>query len=194
MKPGLSKRERYLLIMAAAALILFVGIQYGITRSYNAYQTALEMHENLRMEKVLMESKLAAENETYENNAEAIARFEEVADRIPQVMPNELIHRMLTELCVQCDVTPMMLGISGNENKKTSGSEDASEAAFVTVTANMSLSGDYAAINKLIKEVSEIEYITMNKISFANNLNEVRFGSSNISVMFEVLMLNVSQS
>lgn len=196
MKTGLSKREKYLVIAAAAVVLIYIGIQFGIIPAYNYYQDGLETLDVVSTEKTLMDMKLANEASTRSGYENAVSKFEDITERYPAVMPNEKVDRILTGLCLESGLSPVMLGIdvsTAPAQAEAGGDEEETTEAFRVVTATMNLSGSYDNLKRLINAVERIEYIRFTRVSYTENVENDRAGVSNISVLFEVTMLDAKQ-
>ena len=197
MKQGLSKREKILILVAVVVVLIYGAFQFGITPVYNKYSEKQLKYEDLSYEKKLLDEKLKNRYDIRENYTNSEENFIEIKEQYPNIMSNEEIDRVLTGICLQNKLNPTLLGISdGTASGKTLGQqaskkEETQKTSFFTVvTATMNLRGDYASLKGLINTVNEIAYIRISRVSFSFDREGTGASASNISVFFEVTMLN----
>jgi len=216
MNQGLSKRERILIFIAAIVVLVFVAFQFFIMPAYNKYTAKLDEYDNLSYEKELLDMEFRSEELTRNNYIDFEKEFIEIKERYPVVMSNEELDRMMTGLCLENKLNPVMLEISVEETaeeetevqteeqpesaeEETDSTEDETDSAeeqavpFVVATVKMNLGGDYNSMKGLIDTVENIDYIQITQISYAKEKDTSTPSDSNISVIFEVTMLTEKQ-
>lgn len=202
MKTALTNREKALLFIAAIVGVVFLAFNFLIMPTYDLYTGMLDEYDALTAEKMLLEIKLQNEESTRTGHDNAENAYNEAVRPYPAVMPNEEVDRILTGICLKNNLAPVMLGLSdakafGTDEKNGSSNPEDGEAqnppVFVVVTANMVLIGDYDSLKNLINTVDSMSYIRISRVSYSNNLKEDEPAQSNISVFFEVTMLNDTQ-
>jgi|GEM_PF-2213548 len=112
MNQGLSKREKILIFIAVIVVLVFVAFQFLIMPSYNRYTAKLDEYNNLDYEKELLDMKFQSEELTRNNYIDFEQDFMEIKERYPAVMSNEELDRMMTGLCLENKLNPVMLEIS----------------------------------------------------------------------------------
>ena len=216
MNQGLSKRERILIFIAAIVVLVFVAFQFFIMPAYNKYTAKLDEYDNLSYEKELLDMEFRSEELTRNNYIDFEKEFIEIKERYPVVMSNEELDRMMTGLCLENKLNPVMLEISVEETaeeetevqteeqpesaeEETDSAEEQTDSAeeqkvpFVVATVTMNLSGDYNSMKGLIDTMEGIDYIQITQISYAKEKDTGTPSDSNISVIFEVTMLTKTQ-
>lgn len=213
MKTGFTKREKIMIMGASIFILVFLSFQYVIKPLNNQYIEKSEEYENLDVEKTLLDVALGNETAAYSNHENAEKTFNEIKTRYPLLMPNEKLDRILTEICLDNKLTPVTLGISdavgfvpekteeensSEETQKQDSAEEPEDAivkspVFSVVTATMTLKGDYNSLKSLIAAIDKMDYIRISRLSFSLSKDINNTDMPNVSVFFEITMLNDMQ-
>ena len=212
MNQELSKREKILIFIAVIVVLVFVAFQFFIMPVYSKYTAKSDEYYNLSYEKEQLDMKIQSEELTRNNYIDLEKDFMEIKESYPAVMSNEELDRMITGLCLENKLNPVMLEISVEETaeegteaqtesaeEETDSAEEQTDSAeeqkvpFVVATVTMNLSGDYNSMKGLIDTVEGIDYIQITQISYAKEKDTGTPSDSNISVIFEVTMLTKTQ-
>jgi cell division protein FtsL len=207
----LSRREKVLIALASAAVLIFAAARFVVMPLTAAQQAQQQRHEELSTQKAMMDMKFQMETTTRENNAAAAATVENIYERYTEAIPKEDIGRMLTELVVSNDFLPVSLAVQDPgdyeipEPEPAEGEEASGEtppepppAAFLLVHADMVLSGNYASLQKLIDSLREIDHIRLSGFSFeevqetdedGEPISSSLYTRRNIPVKFEVILI-----
>jgi hypothetical protein len=195
MKQGLSKREKVLIFCVGLLALIYLCIQFGI---YPLYERVNDGHEELHQlmdDRFAFETNLALEASLRQGNDEARTLFLAIRQGFPPLMPNEEIDNTLTRLCQSMQLRPTMLRISAPV--LTAGQADAGEndtyaaPIFAKVTATMNVAGDYSALVRLLDAVESINHIRLTQVSFSGSTQHGISDTANISLVFEVTLLNI---
>lgn len=211
MKTGLNKREKIMILGAAIFVLIFLSFNYMIIPLNKQYIQKTEEYDSLDMERELVESKFNNEALTYVGHQRGEEAFNEIKKDYPFVMPNEQLDSILTKICLDNRLTPVTLGISDAEdfvlkkpdeeteeeveeenipNESEESEETAPPSALLVVTATMTLRGEYNSIKNLIDEIDKIDYIRISRLTFSLNNDTPTTNMPNISIFFEITMLN----
>jgi hypothetical protein len=197
MKHGLSKREKTLLFCVGLIALVYISFQFGIYPLYTRYIAGQDEQARLADEITFFEINLTNELAIRGGNRAAHEEFEALKQAFPPRMPNEAIDSILTGMCLRNGLSPTMLRITEVDAPQespapnSSGEQEAAVPIFVIVTANMNLAGEYSALVDLLDEVESIEHIRLTQVSYSEPSRIVSQGSANISLVFELTMLNV---
>lgn len=206
MKTLLSKRERILLLAMAAVVIIYVGLQFFIIPYYNDYTDKQEQYEQLLFDKGAMEAKLGNDAAIRLNNKETENEINELKSVYPTSLTSSEADQIISGLCRKSGLSPVSLGMSDAKNYEAAsgkeqnsngdgeqGAKSARSPAFSVITANMTMSGSYDSLMNLLDMAEELEYIRISKVAYTESRDSGKTGASNISVTFEISMLNEMQ-
>jgi hypothetical protein len=191
---ALTKRERFLIFGAIIAVLIFVAIQFAILPMNRTLEERVAEYDELYMERLRVETKLATEAALIHNYERAVETFGQIKENYPVDIPNEEIAGMITELCHNTGFGAV-LSLSLAAQRSPLAEEI---NAFSVVNVAMSLNGRFEAVRNLISAVENIEHIRISRISYAEPQNlgqSVTDGqmASNISVSFEVTVVNETE-
>ena len=187
-KTGLNKREKILIIAAAALAIAVLGFQFVIIPLNTAIAEKRETYMQLDMEALELKDRLAREALTVQSFERAEAAVEELSGTYPERLPNEEIDRRMTRLCMASGLNPQALQIGAPAVVKVPGKtgERNEETSFCAVPISMSLSGDFRALRYLIDEVNGMENLKISKFTF----NVSSGNATAFTVLFEMTMID----
>jgi len=197
MKSGLSNREKILLLGLAVVVIVYLTVQFAIVPLYDSHEESREELYRLSAERDTYERNISNETLILDGNKDAREKYTEVKKRFPPLMPNEEIDYILTGLCIENGLRPIMLRISdpiplSETAQHAEGTDEANAVpVFMKVTATMNVNGSFIALEDLVAAVGPIEYMRVTVINYATR---VETGASrdlaNISVGFELTLIN----
>jgi len=205
MKPGLSKREKILLFSVGLIALVYLSIQFVILPLATRYNDSTLERDRLNTEKAAHQMEVQTLPALRERNAEAHERFDRLTDGYLVIVPNDEIDHMLTSLVNINNLRPTSLRFDQRKapppppaqeldedgNPVESGTSGIpSGPVFVTVTAQMNVTGSYHSLVQLIDEVNAIEYMRLTSISFSQDRQEGPEDRSSISLAFEVTFLS----
>lgn len=190
-KAGISRKEKRLLTAAAVLGFFYLAFQFGFLPLYNDFNEKAERRDELSEQKQEVEMRLGSEAAVlaeHENAREAYLKIEET---FLQAGITTDLSRMLTDLCRRNGFDVFSQNLGDPADFRIPG-EDVPEgaSAFATVTASMSVSGNYAAIKNLLDEVEREPYINIGNISFSPDHGESGGEYDRVSVTFVVTLLN----
>ncbi len=130
MKFSISKREKILIFAASILIIVLVMFQFVITPLYNGYTKKQNELNDLTAEMTALDEKLANEKASRQRLNKANETYKDIIKRYPLLMPNEDIDRLLTGICVENKLNPIMLGMTAvtSEASPSSTTEDTTKA------------------------------------------------------------------
>ena len=189
-KRGLSKREKRLLM--ALVIIAFTAgmVLYIILPLYSLLHDEEEELGELVLERVQVDTSLAAESYIRDlRNTAAEQHDENSARYLNESLSNE-IGRMLTVICEAHKLQPIEQKLSAPKDFAIEGSDEDEnkESVFLVVTAAMTLYGDYGDLLRLLDYMTLIDYIRVSRVShtWSTDLERER---DRITIDFEVTML-----
>jgi len=205
MKPGLSKREKIMLFSAGVIVVLYVSIQFVILPLSTRYNEALNERERLSSEKSAHDMEAASLPSLRERSTDTQAKFKELTDGYPVIIPNDEIDNLLTSLVNTNNLRPTSLRIAPITAPSTPPVQDieydedgnpieAEEVPpipeFIKVTVQVSVTGSYQSLLRLIDEVADIKYIHLSNVGFTQNRQDNMGELSTISLTFELTFLS----
>jgi len=188
-KKNLNKREKRMLLLLAVVAIFAGMVLYVITPLYNQLNDKTAEYNDLIFEKMRMEATITTERNIRENRDAAVDRHAEDSARFLNESHSNEIGRMLTAICVRHGLQPVDQSLSA-PGEFTNGGRDSSDAVLLTVSAAMTVNGDYVKLKTLLDDVAGIDYLRVTNVAFAWSENtEHEIVMSRISISFEVTML-----
>ena len=190
-KKGLTKREKLLILVAGTGAVLFLAVYFVIIPLYNSWSDKQEEYQLLLDEKAEMEIKLSLAPMTRSGYDSARSTLNETSKRYPFVMPNEDLYGQLTILYRNCRLASSGLSVAPNATPYSPDQQAASQSAVVyTQTATLTLAGTYDNLKTFIDRIEAMDQLRINRISFSIQEAMTELGSSRISVIVEMMMLN----
>ena len=186
-KKNLNKREKRMLMLLVVVAIFAGMVLYVITPLYNQLNDKKTEYNDITLAKMRMEASVAAERNIRENRDLALGEHAENSARfLSESLSNE-IGRMLTALCARHGLQPIDQNLSAPGDFSVDGSSG-DDAAFLVVSAAMTVSGDYARLKSLLDDVAGIDYLRVKSVSFSWS-EGLASETIRVSLNFEVSML-----
>jgi hypothetical protein len=189
-KAGLSLKEKRLMVSAVVLGLFYLAFQFGFLPLFNDYREKTELRGDLSEQKSTVELRLSSEAAVIYGYENAKSAYLEIEGPFRLTGTSTDLSRTLTELCLRngFSVSSQLLGnrvnfrVPREEGERTDG-----DSAFSTVTATMSVSGDYASVKRLLDEAEADNFISVSRISFEQDTDQEL---DKISVTFVVTLLN----
>jgi len=212
MKPGLTKREKILLFSVGLLIIFYVSFQFGIMPLSARYNDGVSSRDQLSNEKTAHDMEVVLLPSLRDRNEEAHTKYNALRDEYRVLGPNEDIINMLTDLCNQNSLKPTQMNISKpdtppppppappediryNDDGEPIENEETPEAppppVFTKISAQVTVTGNYQSLMRLLEDVSASNYIYLSNVSFTESRQEGYEGVANISLAFEITYLTV---
>jgi cell division protein FtsL len=213
-KKGFSKREKRLMLLLVVFALFAVMVMYVIIPLYTRLGEAQIEYSELSNDRIILETRLNSEAAVQQLHDDAVEQSIMIGARFLSESLSYDIGRMLTRLCETHGLQPISQqlsaprefiieeigGYTGSDydirryleydDRYGYASEDefGVRSAFLIVTANMSVSGEYDDLKHLLDTVEQTEYLRISQVS-------VRWDSGagsyidRINIDFEVIML-----
>lgn len=202
---NLTKSEKRMVFLLVVFVVLAGSVQFGILPLFGWYSDMKVERDALVEDKAKLDEKLTPEKkaEVQQDYENAQAKMAEIITRYPVLMNPEDLQGILAELCTDCgfEIPP---GLSLSRPADYKGDKASS---FAVVTMNVTITGNYTAIQTLIDKTFKGDYrdnqtltnvtgtevtnatdfIHVNRISFS--AQEAMRGPVSVSVFFEITML-----
>ena len=192
---GLSKREKRLL-MALLVVALTAGmVLYVILPLYSLLNDEEEEYSELSLERVQIDSSLAAEAYIRDiRDSMAVRHGVYSARYLNESLSNE-IGRMLTALCESHRLQPIEQSLSAprdfvierDDDEDVDEDED-KQTIFLVVSASMTVNGDYSNLLRLLDSIKSIDYIRVSRVTYTWSIDPER-ERDRITINFEVTMI-----
>jgi len=178
-KKGLTKRETVMIILMlvvgfTAAMVVFVIIPL-----YETLQDERDMYNALSLERMQIDALLLTEPSIRDTHSYAVEWHEEISELFISEAHSSEIGRMLTRLCEEHGLPPIDQRMS---NPVAFGD------AFLFMTVDMTVSGTYQDLKRLMDTVEHTEYLRIARVSF-NLGGDDAYRLDRISLSFEVTMI-----
>ncbi|MCL2084963.1 MAG: hypothetical protein FWH06_06890 [Oscillospiraceae bacterium] len=181
-KKAMTKREKFLISLTAAAVIFYLSFQFLNTPAFARHGEKADELEALAAEKQEMDAMLVVGAAIKEGYDRAFEGFEEVREVYRPLMPNERLDPIMHDLCAR----NMIMALSMNFSDPAAVAGDPS--ALFTVSVSVSALGTLDAVRSLLSDVDGIDDVRISRISFPvpdDQSDEL----ISISLVFEVTMI-----
>jgi hypothetical protein len=188
-KAGLTKRERTLILSAAAVGLFYLAFQFGFMPLNNAYIEKSAQLGDLESEQSQVKSDLELADRVRLMSAETAERYKEVVGLYLPTGSDTDLSRKLMDICRRngMDVTgPQSWGTPiafFPPKPAVEGETEARVPAFSVSSVPFTISGTYDEIKRLIDAVNEDRDLRISSLTFSPQ-------GDGVSVMFMVTLIN----
>jgi len=190
-KTGLTRREKLLLLIAVPVAVLALMVQFVYLPLSKQLTERRDVYDALSMEKARIETTLATEASIRSKRDAALKTFDGISVKFPYTSSSTEIGRMLTSLCESHNLAPTEQRLSDPVDFTAVIPEGSSaESVFSTVSAVMTVGGDYSNLKKLLDTVEKTDYLRVSRVSFGRrDVGESLFEHDKITIHFTVTLL-----
>ena len=188
MKQGLTKREKFLLLILGLLALIYLSFQFGFMPLYNSYTESRMERDRLQAERLQLEMKILNLQTILEENRIANDDYARITEDYPELVPNEEVDTVLTNLVLG-------VGMSISSVRFFTPPSNADTVLFTVVGATMSATGSYSSLMTLLDEVEKIPNISIVSMSFserrgnANNQEGFVQGQGSMTLGFELMYI-----
>jgi len=181
MMQKITKREKILLFSALLLVIFYVVVQFVIFPLYSRYTDAAADLQTLEDQRFSVEMDIANLPLIRSSNEAAKERLSQVREAYPELVPNEDIDVLMTNLITRHNLSPTLLNIVRPNVPAAIGEPE----FFAVVTVTMNLIGSLDSLQNLVDEVYNKNFMRITNLSYS--ISTVSPAQSTHSVTFELM-------
>ncbi|MDR2590106.1 MAG: type 4a pilus biogenesis protein PilO [Oscillospiraceae bacterium] len=156
----ITKREKMLLFFVVLIGAITLSVIFGLIPMLERLDVAQAENESLTDEVALVRDRISNRTQFVNEYNEANNRFEELKRDYPEMVSNEEIDSVLTNLCLDNGLRPT----SWRVRPFTSPGRD---DLFVVITVVMNVSGTYDSFMSLLDEVDSKQFLRITNMSYS---------------------------
>jgi Tfp pilus assembly protein PilO len=187
-KQGITKREKMLIFILSLVAFVYLAFQFGFMPLHNRYIVADGERTALIAQKQEIDRNIANKASIVEDNRIANARFDEIKQDYPLLVPTEVVDSVLTNLCLTNSLFPSSLRMSKPENSPAG--EDERLQIFQIINAAMGVSGAYSSLLNLLDDVGEVPNMRVTNMSYSSGRTEETIGYGTMTLNFELVFID----
>lgn len=176
---GLTKREKILIIIGVAFLVLFGAGNFLIIPAYNDYVEKSERVVDLRFEKMDIEMKIAGRANDEAIRDRTLERYDNLAASFQNRMSNYDIDKLITGIITDHNLMPINLNIKDVDYDSTVSKRPVS----------VSMIADHSSIKNLITTINSTDYIYITMFNYT-----MKDGALIVDIDFNLLILDENWS
>jgi len=188
----LSEREKRMLTIMAAVALLAVMVMFVFIPLNNRLNDRKTEYHTLALEKIKIEATLAGETGIRANHKAMIEKHGWIRANYLSESLNSEVGRILTGLCEAHGLQPVSQRLSDPAPfviNESGGSGNNENTSLLTVSATMTVRGEYDNLKSLLDYVRQTDYLRVSRLSFGSPRGSFTV-LDRITIGFEVTMLN----